>query len=140
MVRRELHEGWTVSGQGDVTVPAGVPGCVHLDLLAAGLIPDPYLDLNEAAVAWVGRADWTYETTFGWDPDDAGQRIDLVAEGLDTVARVELNGVLLGLTRNMHRTHRFDVTGVLRPGTTGSSWPSAPRSRRPRRSWGSART
>ena len=46
-----------------VRVPATVPGCVHLDLLAAGLIPDPYLDGNEALVAWIGRTDWRYETT-----------------------------------------------------------------------------
>ena len=43
--------GWTVRAVGGdvpeelagVSVPAAVPGCVHLDLLAAGLIPDPYL-------------------------------------------------------------------------------------------------
>jgi hypothetical protein len=40
------------------------PGCVHTDLLQAGLLRDPYLDLNEALVQWVGRADWRYETTF----------------------------------------------------------------------------
>jgi beta-mannosidase len=114
VVRRELHDGWTVTG-GPIQAPATVPGVVHLDLLAAGLIPDPYLDLNEAAVAWVGRTDWTYASTFDWHPDGA-QRVDLVAEGLDTVARVELNDVPLGALRDMHRTHRFDVTGVLRPG------------------------
>ena len=41
---RALHEGWTLTG-GDVhAVRATVPGCVHTDLLAAGLIEDPYLD------------------------------------------------------------------------------------------------
>ena len=50
-----------------VSVPATVPGCVHLDLLAAGLIPDPYLDENEELLSWIGRVDWRYETTFEWD-------------------------------------------------------------------------
>ena len=40
--------------------PATVPGCVHTDLLAAGLIEDPYLDDNEQKVAWIGRTDWVY--------------------------------------------------------------------------------
>ena len=50
------------------------------------------------------------------EPGEPGGRVDLVAEGLDTVARIELNGALVGETRDMHRTHRFDVTGLVRPG------------------------
>ena len=42
-----------------VDVPATVPGTVHTDLLAAGLIPDPYLDDNERLLAWIGQADWS---------------------------------------------------------------------------------
>ena len=34
-----------------------VPGCVHTDLLAAGLIPDPFLDANELLVQWVAASD-----------------------------------------------------------------------------------
>jgi len=123
-VRQELHAGWSVvaaggEGAGRVdggALPASVPGCVHLDLLAAGVVPDPYLDENEAALAWVGRTDWTYRTTFAWEPGEDGRRVDLVAEGLDTVARLELNGVLVAQTRDMHRTFRVDVTSLLRPG------------------------
>ncbi|GIM95429.1 glycoside hydrolase family 2 protein [Paractinoplanes toevensis] len=103
----DLAGGWTLSGP--LTTDAVVPGCVHTDLLNAGLIPDPFLDDNEKAVAWVGRADWTYTRDIAWDgprPD----RIDLVFEGLDTVADISLDGVALGATRNMHRGYRFDVT------------------------------
>jgi beta-mannosidase len=111
---RALHDGWTVSGAGVPAIPAVVPGCVHTDLLAAGLIEDPYLDQNEAKVAWVGRADWVYETTF--DADVAGDRVDLVCAGLDTVASVMLNDVEVGRTANMHRGYRFDVRDALRAG------------------------
>ena len=38
---RALHDGWLVSGADVAGVPATVPGCVHTDLLAAGLIDDP---------------------------------------------------------------------------------------------------
>ena len=126
---RALHFGWTLSGAVPGTsegaenpdpgavhdVPATVPGCVHTDLLAAGLIEDPYLDENEGKVAWIGRADWVYETTF--EHDAAGDRIDLVCAGLDTVATVTLNDSELGRTANMHRCFRFDTRAALRPGT-----------------------
>jgi beta-mannosidase len=112
---RALHEGWTLSGGNLHEVRATVPGCVHTDLLAAGLIEDPYLDENEDKVAWIGRTDWVYETTFFHDA--VGDRIDLVCAGLDTVATVTLNDVELGRTANMHRSHRFDVQRALRPGT-----------------------
>ncbi len=37
----ELSQGWTLSGKQVAELPATVPGCVHTDLLAAGLIPGP---------------------------------------------------------------------------------------------------
>ncbi|MFF4888273.1 glycoside hydrolase family 2 protein [Micromonospora chersina] len=96
-------------------VPASVPGCVHTDLLAAGLIEDPYIDDAELRLRWIGRTDWEYGCTFVWNPD-GHERVDLVCEGLDTVAEPTLNGRHLGGTRNMHRTYRFDVTDDLRAG------------------------
>ncbi|MET8835471.1 glycoside hydrolase family 2 protein [Micromonospora sp. NPDC004540] len=124
MSRQSLHEGWTlravpgpqvppeVVGR---AVPATVPGCVHTDLLAAGLIPDPYLDDNENRLGWIGRTDWVYETTFERRPGD-DERVDLVCAGLDTVATVTLNGTELGHTANQHRGYRFPIGPLLRPG------------------------
>jgi beta-mannosidase len=119
MSYRPLHESWTVRPLGEAPVrgpvPATVPGCVHTDLLAAGLIPDPYLDDNETRLGWIGRTDWAYETVFEHAAAGA-ERVDLVCAGLDTVAEIELNGVPVGSARNMHRRYRFDVSGALRPG------------------------
>ncbi|WP_329007758.1 glycoside hydrolase family 2 protein [Micromonospora rifamycinica] len=124
VTRQALHEGWrlravagpqvpdTVAGR---AVPATVPGCVHTDLLAAGLVDDPFLDANETALAWIGRTDWEYATTVVHRPGD-DDRIDLVCAGLDTVATITLNGVEVGRTANMHRSYRFDVRSALRPG------------------------
>jgi len=118
--RRPLRTGWTLRATGgptptsiaDAVIAAAVPGCVHTDLLAAGLIPDPYLDENEHVLAWVGRSDWEYRTTFGWSPD-GHHRHDIVFEGLDTVAAVSLNGRPLAQTANQHRTYRMPVDGLL---------------------------
>jgi len=98
-----------------LTVPATVPGSVHTDLLGAGLIPDPYLDGNEQLLSWIGLTDWRYSTTFAWNPAGA-ESTDLVFAGLDTIAEIELNGVALGATRNMHRGYTFDVSSRLKPG------------------------
>jgi beta-mannosidase len=98
-----------------LTVPATVPGSVHTDLLAAELIPDPYLDGNEKLLSWIGLTDWRYSTTFVWNPSGA-DRVELNFGGLDTVAEIELNGVRLGATRNMHRSYTFDVTSRLKAG------------------------
>ncbi|MEE4543777.1 glycoside hydrolase family 2 protein [Streptomyces sp. V4-01] len=105
-------DGWRLRLPEGGTVPAAVPGCVHTDLMAAGLLADPFLDRNETEAAWVGRADWTYETALP-PGGTAHERTDLVFDGLDTVAEVRLGGTVLGATRNMHRGHRFDVTDAL---------------------------
>ncbi|TDB80676.1 glycoside hydrolase family 2 protein [Micromonospora sp. KC721] len=124
MTHRTLHDGWTLRAVpgapvppeiAGAAVPATVPGCVHTDLLAAGLIGDPYLDDNENRLTWIGRTDWSYETTFGWQPGD-DDRIDLVCAGLDTVATVTVNGTEVGRTENQHRSYRFDVRSLLRAG------------------------
>ena len=120
VIRRDLHEGWSaraVAGPvpesvAGATIPATVPGCIHTDLLAAGLIDDPYLDDNEAAQRWIGLTDWTYETTFTWSAD-GHERHDLVFDGLDTVATVTLNGRVVLESANQHRTYRVDARAAL---------------------------
>jgi beta-mannosidase len=125
---RALHDGWTltpgappaaapeaVAARIAAGVPAVVPGEAHLDLHRAELIEDPFDGDNEAAQQWIGDTPWRFATTFAWSSDGAS-RHDLVAYGLDTVARVELNGVEVGRTENMHRSYRWDVRGLLRDG------------------------
>src|SRR3989440_11710557 len=128
MFKQNLHDNWSVRAVGDVgevpseirgeNLPAKVPGCIHTDLLRAGKIPDPYLDLNEYKLQWIGKTDWEYRTTFDADPKLFDhERIDLVFDGLDTVAKIELNGTLISETQNMFRSFRFDVRKILKKGS-----------------------
>jgi beta-mannosidase len=58
-MRRELLTGeWAFREVGtDSWLPATVPGGAHTDLLAAGVIPDPFVGDNEKRVLWVGERD-----------------------------------------------------------------------------------
>jgi len=92
--------------------PAVVPGCVHLDLLGAGEIPDPFWGRNELDVAWIGEQDWVYRCRFDAPPGVVGgQRVVLRFLGLDTLATVRLNGDVVLRADNMHRRWDVDVTG-----------------------------
>ncbi len=124
--RTDLHDGWTVEPVVGDQVPqavraagavaATVPGAVHTDLLSAGLIPDPYLGTNEKQQEWIGSTAWRYTTTFE-RPDGDDERVDLVFDGLDTVASVRLNGETVLESRNQHRSYRVPVGSRLLDGT-----------------------
>jgi len=93
-------------------IPATVPGCVHTDLMAAGLIDDPYFGANETLTDWIGLQRWTYrrELILGLgDPELEARNCDLECDGLDTVAEVFVNGVSVGTSVNMHRRSMFPV-------------------------------
>ncbi len=98
-------------------IPAAVPGCVHTDLLAAGLIPDPEIALNEAEILWIGRSDFAYRRTLDL-PAEALRRehLELCFDGLDTVAEVSLNGTVVGHNEDMHTRQRFDAKAAAREG------------------------
>ena len=98
-------------------LPATVPGGVHTDLLALGKIPDPFMADNEKKVMWVAEQDWDYRHAFGVDAGVLGEdKVFLVADGLDTLATVTLNGKALGDTDNMFRRYEWEVKSLLKPG------------------------
>lgn len=99
-------------------LPATVPGCVHTDLRANHQIPDPYFGTNELGLQWIEERDWEYKTTFNVTANVLAEEVvELVADGLDTVATVRLNGVVIAdRLDNMYQGHRWPVGHVLRRG------------------------
>ena len=97
----------------DQWYPATVPGCIHTDLMAQGLIPDPFYGTNEDSVQWVGKRIWKYRTTITRDMWEGFEHCDLVLEGV-TLCDVRIYGKTLGAPfqhllmspDNMFRTHR----------------------------------
>ena len=61
--RRTINDGWSVEPVGEAPsgrLDAVVPGSIHHDLIAEGVIPHPDTPGGEAAQVWVGK------TTFRW--------------------------------------------------------------------------
>ncbi len=98
-------------------LPAETPGCIHADLRRAGLVPDPFWGSNERDLQWIEREDWTYRATFEVPAELlTSGRVELVADCLDTLATVGINGRGIGRAENMFHAHRFDVREALRAG------------------------
>src|ERR1700712_1172843 len=112
------HAVWTFRDCSEKTwLPAVVPGCVHTDLRRTGKIPDLFWSTNENDAQWIEERDWEYRATFAVPVDLlAEEKVELVADGLDTVATVRLNGRLVGRTENMFIGHRWQVKSLLRAG------------------------
>ncbi len=114
-----LNSHWQFRKVGDTTswMPATVPGCVHTDLIANNIIPDPFYGTNEEAVQWVEREDWEYQTFF--EVKNKFLKNDFIrlhAEGLDTYADVYINDSLIIQSENMFITHDVDIKPLLQKG------------------------
>lgn len=99
----------------DGWLKAQLPGTVHQDLLAHGLIPDPFHGLNELEVQWVGEADWLYRLEIEISDIPEGRAI-IRFDGLDGFAQVWLNDHPILESTNMFLTHDLDVRDQLRLG------------------------
>ena len=97
---------WMVHNvNGSISVPATVPGQVHLDLLRAGLISEPYYRYNEAAYKWIPYEPyWTFTKLFTPNASlTQHSTIELAFDGLDTVADLLLNNHHVASSQNMFR-------------------------------------
>ncbi|MFW6118756.1 MAG: beta-mannosidase [Planctomycetota bacterium] len=109
--------GWPETGPaGTELVEATVPGDVHLDLMAAGLLDEPLYGRNALECRWMERVDWWYARRFHLPADRIRHHTELVFAGLDTTADVWLNGRHLGSSSNAHVSHVFDVSKAVQPG------------------------
>ncbi|GAT31548.1 beta-mannosidase [Terrimicrobium sacchariphilum] len=116
MLQQPLLSDWKfLDPQSRRWLAAQVPGCAHTDLLSHDLIPDPYWGRNELALQHLEELDFTYRKTFAIDEAVlAEERVDLVFEGIDTVATIVFNGKELARVDNMFIGYRFDVTRLLK--------------------------
>jgi beta-mannosidase len=97
---------------------AQFPTNVHLDLIANGIIADPFIGKNENDVQWIGEVPWVYKTVFPSPTLTTEERSNVKAvlafDGLDTYATVLLNGKEILKTESMFIPERVDVTTHLK--------------------------
>ena len=79
------------------TIDGEVPGNFELDLFRAGIIPDPYYDVNILEVQKYERSHLIYTKKFDWNGADAV----LEFKGIDCIAEIFLNGEKIGENENM---------------------------------------
>lgn len=110
--------GWQFRQAGtELFYQAEVPGTVHQDLMRNHLIPDPYYQTNEQLVQWVEDKDWEYKNTFICDEQIAAYRhTELVFEGLDTYAKIFINGEEVLQSTNMFLKYKVDVKKFIKKG------------------------
>lgn len=98
-------------------LPARVPGNVELDLIRAGRLPaDLDRGHNIYQLRELEKHQWWCSRTFETTRPNGDERVQLVLEGVDTLASVWLNGKRIGTLENMLIPHRLDVTDTLRDG------------------------
>lgn len=116
MVTQQLSGSWVMRNRKDTqTIPATVPGSVYGDLLNAGQMEDPFWKDNEIEALKRMEDDYEYRTQF--DCEDGlldSDQVILRFDGLDTIADVTLNGVMLGHCENMHRIWEYSVKQILK--------------------------
>jgi len=96
---------------------AHVPGSVYADLMADGTMPDPFWRENELDAFERMKKDYVYQRTFTVSEAQlAHAHVELVCEGLDTLAHVSLNGRKIAFADNMHITWVWDVKEQLHAG------------------------
>ena len=111
-----LAGGWRISSaDGCHAADFPVPGDVHSALVAAQIIPHPYLGRNEYDCRWVAEEDWIARRTFEFRKTGNG-RWSLDIDYLDTTAEVRINGALVLNAANSFRRYRTDVTAQLAEG------------------------
>ena len=111
MEKTALDQNWKLRRCGDGEyIPASVPGDLYSDLLAAGIIDDPYRRDNELRALPLSDLDYEYAADFDVPAEFiARERVMLIFEGIDTLADVYVNGRHLLYADNMHRTWEIDV-------------------------------
>ncbi|KAH8418053.1 hypothetical protein KR222_010989 [Zaprionus bogoriensis] len=110
----ELTNGWFLrdSESNDTISVAKIPSGVYTALA------DIYGDLqgagNDVSLRWIANKTWIYSTSFDM-ADELGKdsKVNLTFHGIDTVAKIWLNGELLGETDNMFVRYSYVVGHLL---------------------------
>ena len=110
-----LNGKWTLTGLDEnlcpISVDATVPGCVHTDLIANGILGDIFYRDNSKTCQWVEDRDFTYTRKFTVEKLEKNAYLEF--DGLDTYCDIYLNGKRIGSAEDMHTPYEFAVDSWL---------------------------
>jgi beta-mannosidase len=123
---------WSVvntNGSWSVDAQCVVPGDIYTDLLRMGKIGEPFYRYGDVEYRWIAYDNWTYSKKFVISTNITASgfpanSVILEFEGLQVVANISLNGVLVGSAADQFQQHRFDVTSIVNKAVAASG--SAP--------------
>jgi len=117
-LEKKINKNWTFRKVSEKKwLKAQVPGCVHTDLYYNKLIPDPFYGTNEKDLQWISYENWEYKTILDLDDEFINKEVQLLKfYGLDTYAKVYVNGKLLIESNNMFRPWAVSVKNVFQLG------------------------
>lgn len=95
-------------------IAARVPGCVHTDLMANGIIKDIFYRDRAETIQWIERENWTYSKNFTCGAMMPGAK--LIFEGVDVYCDIYLNATWVGHCDDMFIQYAFPVDGILQEG------------------------
>ncbi|OQB51888.1 MAG: Exo-beta-D-glucosaminidase precursor [Firmicutes bacterium ADurb.Bin146] len=113
-----IHRPSQLTKSGYKCIEADVPGNVEADLVKAGEEKDPYIQENSFNFMKYEYYQWWYTKTIKISKDFYGDKYILVFDGIDTIADIYLDDILIGNTENMLVEHEFDVTDFISLGST----------------------
>lgn len=118
MININLNGIWKMKSTEDEVWTNGiVPGSVFNDLLNAGKIDDPFYRDNEDKAIGIAVRDYEYMRNFTVSKNLLNsESVVLQCEGLDTIAIIKINGILVSETNNMHSQYEFDIKRLLHEG------------------------
>lgn len=103
----DLNGVWSLSSADFQNVQATVPGSVLSNLLAFNLIPDPFYRDNEEKVRQCLKENYTFSRTFSLTEEQLHKHNYLFLDGVDTLAKVYINGHLIAELFDMHTRQRI---------------------------------
>ena len=92
----------------DLKIPiidALVPGNFEIDMEQEGMLPDLFFGMNLSKSQDLEMTHLFYSKDFRLSVEDCKKDLSVVFEGIDTVAEIYLNGMLIGKTDNMFLEH-----------------------------------
>lgn len=113
-----LNKSWSFYSEdceSKIKTSIDIPCSVQYALFKSNQKPDYRIGLNEGEYYDLENKSWIFEKSFNLERVNFKNQI-LVFHGVDTLADIFLNGIMLGKTENMFLNYTYDVTGIIKLG------------------------